>query len=182
MVAQVMNLDRIAEMGKEKGYVVEQDVDYGAGQIDIIWNIGVHHAVPDIKCGFVATEPDSGTGSKDAEDNQLSLRKIEEAAFRGIRSGLDKVYIVTDNEEMAKSVSGKIEWLASHGSLLRLDAVAVGFSPGQVERAVIKPSQKRVPKGKKTKRATGSHGPRFNRDKSKRGRINKQKRPPHGVM
>lgn len=32
---------------------------------------------------------------------------------------------------MAKSVSGKIEWLASHGSLIRLDAVSLGLAPEQ---------------------------------------------------
>jgi hypothetical protein len=73
---------------------------------------------------------------------QLSLRKIEEAAFRGIRSGLDKVYIVTENQEMAKSVSGKIEWLASHGSLIRLDAISLGLYPEQQqeESSIVTPS------------------------------------------
>jgi hypothetical protein len=32
--------------------------------------------------------------------------------------------VQTPNEKMAKSVSGKIEWLASFGSLLRLDAIS----------------------------------------------------------
>jgi hypothetical protein len=36
---------------------------------------------------------------------------------------LDKVYLVAENEEAAKAISGKIEWLASHGSLVRLDAI-----------------------------------------------------------
>jgi hypothetical protein len=48
---------------------------------------------------------------------------------------------------MAKSVSGKIEWLASFGSLLRLDAISLGIFPEQQESAVITPSQKRVPRG-----------------------------------
>jgi hypothetical protein len=55
---------------------------------------------------------------------------------------------------MAKSISGKIEWLASFGSLLRLDAVSLGISPHQRESAVITPSQKRVPKGKKIRKQT----------------------------
>ncbi|MDQ3852847.1 MAG: hypothetical protein M3299_08440 [Thermoproteota archaeon] len=32
-------------------------------------------------------------GNQDTEDNQLSLRKIEEAAFWVLRSGLDKVFL-----------------------------------------------------------------------------------------
>jgi hypothetical protein len=51
--------------------------------------------------------------SKDSKDNQFSLRKIQEVATCGMRSGMGKTYIVVDNEEMARSVSGKIEWLAS---------------------------------------------------------------------
>jgi hypothetical protein len=45
--------------------------------------------------------------SKDYEDNQFSPRKIEEAIVRGLRSGLDKVYLVAPNEEMAKSVRNR---------------------------------------------------------------------------
>jgi hypothetical protein len=93
-------------------------------------------------------------GNQDTEDNQLSLRKIEEAAFRGIRSGLDKVYLVAENDDMAKSVSGKIEWLASHGSLIRLDAISLGLYAEQQESSVIIPSQKRVPEGEKIRKET----------------------------
>jgi hypothetical protein len=45
--------------------------------------------------------------------------------------------LVAPNEEMAKSVSGKIEWLASFGSLLRLDAISLGIFPEQQESAII---------------------------------------------
>jgi hypothetical protein len=145
------SLDLLAEAGKEKGVEVEHDIDYGAGPIDIVWNINVHPALPDIKCGFIKLKSEEG-GSQDTEDNQLSLRKIEEAAIRGLRSGMDKVYLVAENEEMTKSVSGKIEWLASHGSLLRLDAVSLGLSPSQIEPAVITPSQRRVPEGEKIRK------------------------------
>jgi hypothetical protein len=55
---------------------------------------------------------------------------------------------------MAKSVSGKIEWLASHGSLIRLDAVSLGLAPEQAEQAVVTPSQKRVPQGEKIRKQT----------------------------
>ena len=147
------NLDRFVEAGQEQGFKVDREVDYGAGPIDVVWNIQVDPSLPDLKCGFVRLEYEDG-GSRDEEDNQLSLRKIEEAAIRGLRSGLDKVYLIADNEEMARSISGKIEWLASHGSLLRLDAVSLGLSPDQRGSSVITPSQKRVPEGEKIRKQT----------------------------
>jgi hypothetical protein len=154
VAAQNMNLERLIEAGEEKGFEVEQDVDFGAGPVDVVWNINVHRALPNVKFGFIVLggEEEQQGGSKDTDDNQLSLRKIEEASFRGIRSGLDKVYLVTENEEMAKSVSGKIEWLASHGSLIRLDAISLGLYPDQQESSVIIPSQKRVPEGEKIRK------------------------------
>ncbi|MFL6523494.1 MAG: hypothetical protein ACJ71B_08450 [Nitrososphaera sp.] len=152
MAAQNMNLERLVEAGEEKGFEVEQDVDFGAGPIDVVWNINVHPALPNIKFGFIVLGGQGEGGSQDTEDNQLSLRKIEEAAFRGIRSGLDKVYLITENDEMAKSVSGKIEWLASHGSLIRLDAISLGLYPEQQASSVITPSQQRVPEGEKIRK------------------------------
>jgi hypothetical protein len=154
VAAQNINLERLVEAGEEKGFEVEQDVDFGAGPVDVVWNINVHRALPNVKFGFIVLgeEEEQQGGSKDTDDNQLSLRKIEEATFRGIRSGLDKVYLVTENEEMAKSVSGKIEWLASHGSLIRLDAISLGLYPDQQESSVIIPSQKRVPEGEKIRK------------------------------
>jgi hypothetical protein len=149
-----MNLERLIEAGEEKGFEIEQDADYGAGPVDVVWNINVHPALPNIKFGFMVLGGQEEGGSKDTEDNQLSLRKIEEAAFRGIRSGLDKIYLVTENEEMAKSVSGKIEWLASHGSLIRLDAISLGLYPEQQDSSVITPSQQRVPEGEKIRKET----------------------------
>jgi hypothetical protein len=153
VAAQNINLERLVEAGEEKGFEVEQDVDFGAGPVDVVWNINVHRALPNVKFGFIVLgEEEQQGGSKDTDDNQLSLRKIEEATFRGIRSGLDKVYLVTENEEMAKSVSGKIEWLASHGSLIRLDAISLGLYPDQQESSVIIPSHKRVPEGEKIRK------------------------------
>jgi hypothetical protein len=153
LAAQNINLERLIEAGEEKGFEVEQEVDYGTGPLDIVWNINVHPSLPTIKCGFVVLGGEEGD-NQDTEDNQLSLRKIEEAAFRGIRSGLDKVYLVAENEDMAKSVSGKIEWLASHGSLIRLDAISLGLYPEQQESSVITPSQKRVPEGERIRKET----------------------------
>jgi hypothetical protein len=169
-----MNLERLIEAGEEKGFEVEQDVDFGAGPIDIVWNINVHPALPNIKCGFVLLGAQEEGGSQDTEDNQLSLRKIEEAAFRGIRSGLDKVYLIAENEDMAKSVSGKIEWLASHGSLVRLDAISLGLTPEQTEQAVVTPSQRRVPRGEKIRkqkmRKREAKLEKYNRPKGERRR------------
>jgi hypothetical protein len=62
--------------------------------------------------------------------------------------------MVVPNEEMAVSVSGKIEWLASFGSLFRLDAISLGIFPEQQESAVITSSQTRVPKGEKLRKRT----------------------------
>jgi hypothetical protein len=172
-MAQAVNLDALIDMGEEKGFKLERDVDYGAGPIDIVWNVNVHPALPNIKCGFVVLKAEEG-GNQDTEDNQLSLRKIEEAAFRGIRSGLDKVYLVAENEDMAKSVSGKIEWLASHGSLIRLDAISLGLYPEQQQSSVIIPSQKRVPEGEKirkeTEREREEKFDKYNRPQGEKGR------------
>jgi hypothetical protein len=52
-LAQAVNLDAIIDMGQERGFKVEQDIDFGAGPIDIVWNINVHPALPNIQCGFV---------------------------------------------------------------------------------------------------------------------------------
>lgn len=172
-MAQAVNLDALIDMGEEKGFKLERDVDYGADPIDIVWNVNVHPALPNIKCGFVVLKAEEG-GNQDTEDNQLSLRKIEEAAFRGIRSGLDKVYLLAENDDMAKSVSGKIEWLASHGSLIRLDTISLGLAPEQTEQAVVTPSQKRMPQGEKIRkqrmREREAKLEKYNRPKGERRR------------
>src|SRR5919108_3375124 len=148
------NLDALISMAEERGFEVQQNKDYGAGLIDLVCKINIHPSLPSINCGFIilGRSEEGGGGSKDSEDNQFSLRKIEEAIIRGLRSGLDKVYLVAPNEDMAKSISGKIEWLASFGSLLRLDAISLGIFPQQQESVVITPSQKRVPRGEKIRK------------------------------
>src|SRR5215218_2911297 len=148
---QNISLDPLIEMLEDKGFEIEQNKDSGAGPIDIVCKINVHPSLPAINCGFIVLKSEEG-GSKDYEDNQFSLRKIQEAIMRGLRSGLDKVYLVAPTEEMAKSVTGKVEWLASFGSLLRLDAISLGIFPEQQESAVITPSQKRVPRGEKIRK------------------------------
>jgi hypothetical protein len=145
------NLDTLIDIAKEKGFEVERNKYFQAGPIDLVYKINIHPSLPPINCGFIVLLSEEG-GSQDWEDSQFSLRKIEEAIIRGVRSGLDKVYLVAPNEDMAKSISGKIEWLASFGSLLRLDAISLGVFPQQQESAVITPSQKRVPQGKKTRK------------------------------
>src|SRR5215213_5479149 len=164
-------LDSLVSVGQEKGFEVEQNKDYGAGLIDVVWNINIHTALPVIKCGFVVlrSEREEEGGDKDWQDNQFSIRKIEEAAMRGIRNGMDRVYLIADNEEMAKSVSGKIEWLASFGSLIRLDTISLGIAPNQQSSsAVLIPSQQRVPKGEKIRKQT---------IKKREAKINKYSNP-----
>jgi hypothetical protein len=152
---QNIRLDPLIKTLKKSRFEVQQNKDFGAGQIDLVCKIAVHPSLPSINCGFIILRSEEG-GSKDSEDNQFSLRKIEEAIVRGIRSGMDKVYLLAPNEEMAKSVTGKIEWLASFGSVLRLDAISLGMFPTQQQQksTVITPSQKRVPQGKKIRKQT----------------------------
>src|SRR5215216_5410119 len=147
------NLDALISIAEERGFEVEENKDIGAGPVDVVFKINIHPSLPAINCGFIVLKSEE-RGSKDYEDNQLSLRKIQEAIMRGIRSGLDKVYLVAPTEEMAKSVTGKVEWLASFGSLLRLDAISLGIFPEQQGPAVITPSQKRVPEGEKIRKRT----------------------------
>jgi hypothetical protein len=145
--------DFLSQLDQSLSSFIENDVDYGYGKIDAIWHISLHPSLPSSKFGFVKIQSQKGTADQDEKDNQYSFRKIEEAIGRGIRSGCDKVFLVADNEEMAKSISGKIEWLASFGSLIRLDAISLGMFPTQQqESAVITPSQKRVPQGKKIRK------------------------------
>jgi hypothetical protein len=147
------NLDALISLAEERGFEIEENKDIGAGPVDVVFKINIHPSLPSINCGFIVLKSDEG-GSKDYEDNQFSSRKIQEAIIRGIRSGLDKVFLVAPNKEMAKSVSGKIEWLASFGSLLRLDAISLGIFPEQQESAIITPSQTRVPGGEKLRKQT----------------------------
>jgi hypothetical protein len=142
------DLNALISIAKDKGFEIEQNKDFGPGLIDLVFKVNIHPSVPPINCGFIILRAEEG-GSKDSEDNQLSLRKIEESSMRGIRSGMDKVYLVTENEEMAKFVSEKIEWLASFGSLIRLDTISLGIDPDQQSSAVLTPSQQRVAKGEK---------------------------------
>jgi hypothetical protein len=189
------------ELGRQRGFEVEAGKDYGAGPIDVVWNIAIHPALRDLTCRFIVMKPLAETLNEaiargevkrreDFEDDRswqeyrdkeaAYLKHIEEAALRGIRSGLDKVYLVAENEEAAKAISGKIEWLASHGSVLRLDAVALGLSMDQKGSSVIVPSQKRVPKGEKLRkqavRRREAKLERYNRPKGERRKKESKKK------
>ncbi|MFL6381166.1 MAG: hypothetical protein ACJ72S_07745, partial [Nitrososphaeraceae archaeon] len=73
-------LDVLINIAKEKEFEIEQqNKDYGAGPIDLVLNIEIHPALPKIKCGFIVLRAEEGGGTKDWQDNQYSLRKIEEA-------------------------------------------------------------------------------------------------------
>jgi hypothetical protein len=75
-------MNPILETGKDKGFEIVHGIDYGAGPIDVVWSINVHPALPDIRCGFIA------------------LRSEEEH-----QSGMDKTYLIAENEEMARSAA-----------------------------------------------------------------------------
>jgi hypothetical protein len=87
------NLDTLIRLAEERGFEVEEKKNIGAGLIDVVFKINIHPSLPAINCGFIVLKSEE-RGSKDYEDNQFSLRKIQEAIMRGIRSGLDKVYLV----------------------------------------------------------------------------------------
>jgi hypothetical protein len=147
--------DFLSQLDQSLSYSIEKDVDYGYGNIDAIWHISLHPSLPSSKFGFVKIQSQrekGGTADQDEKDNQYSFRKIEEAIGRGIRSGCDKVFLIADNEEMAKSISGRIEWLSSFGSIVRFDAVSIGVSPNQQRPSTIIPSQQRVPEGEKIRK------------------------------
>src|SRR5215204_7338165 len=142
------SLDFLSNLDQSLSYSIEKDVDYGYGKIDVIWYISLHPSLPSSKFGFIKIHSQEGNGNdQDWKDNQFSFRKIEEAVGRGIRSGCDKVFLVADNEEMSKSISGRIEWLSSFGSIIRFDAVSTGVSPNQQKPSTITPSQERLPEG-----------------------------------
>ena len=144
--------DFLSQLDQSLSYSIEKDVDYGYGKIDTIWHISLHPSLPSSKFGFIRIGAE-GRVDQDKKDNQYSFRKIEEAIGRGIRSGCDKVFLVVDNEEMAKSLSGRIEWLSSFGSIIRFDAVSIGVSPNQQNKpSTITPSQQRVPEGEKIRK------------------------------
>ena len=172
------SIDFLSQLDQSLSYSLEKDVDYGYGKIDVIWHISLHASLPSSKFGFVKIqsqqEKGEGKADQDWKDNQYSLRKIEEAIGRGIRSGCDKVFLVVDNEEMAKSISGRTEWLSSFGSIVRFDAVSSSISPNQKKPSTNIPSQERVPEGEKIRkeemRKREEKFDKYNRPKGERAR------------
>ena len=134
----------------------------------------MHPSLTLSKFGFVKiqSQPERKGNDQDWQDNQFSFRKIEEALGRGIRSGCDKVFLVVDNEEMAKSISGRTEWLSSFSSLVRFDAISTGISPNQKKPSTHIPSQERVPEGEKIRKKEIREGEekfdKYNRPKGKK--------------
>ena len=73
----------------------------------MVWNIKFHPALDVFRCGFIQLKEHEG-GSRDLDDGQFSLGKIE-AIMTGMRCGIDRLYLLCDNEDIAKSVTGQIE-------------------------------------------------------------------------
>ena len=170
----------LSQLDQSLSYSIEKDVDYGYGNIDAIWHISLHPSLPSSKFGFVKIQSQEGTAAdQDWKDNQYSFRKIEEAIGRGIRSGCDKVFLVADNEEMAKSISGRIEWLSSFGSIVRFDAVSISVIPNQHKPSGSIPSQQRVPEGEKIRkeemRKREKKFDKYNRPKGERAKEQESK-------
>jgi hypothetical protein len=118
----------LMELGRQRGFEVEAGKDYGAGPIDVVWNIAIHPALRDLTCGFIVMKPLAETLNEaiargevkrreDFEDDQswqeyrdkeaAYLKHIEEVALRGIRSGLDKVYLVAEMKKQQKSSAAR---------------------------------------------------------------------------
>jgi hypothetical protein len=133
----------LLKMSKKYGFEADVNKDYGFGSIDLVWHIKFHPKLDPLRVGFVRLKEQEG-GSSDLEDGQYLLGKIEEAIMLGLRSGMDRVYLLCDNEDIAKSATGQIKWLSSFGSIIRLDCYAATVFPGQGAQTKIIPSQNRV--------------------------------------
>lgn len=54
--------------------------------------------------------------------------------------------------QVQKKRTVAIEWLASHGGVIRLDSISLGLYPEQQQSSVITPSQQRIPEGEKIRK------------------------------
>lgn len=63
VAAQNINRERVVEACEEKDFEVVQDADYDAGRLDIVWNINVHPALPNIISGFIILGVEEEDGS-----------------------------------------------------------------------------------------------------------------------
>jgi hypothetical protein len=132
-------IKQLEKIAKNYGFKTEAGKDFGFGTIDLVLNIRFHPALDPITCGFIKLKEQEG-GSRDLQDGQFSLRKIEEAIMIGMRSGMERTYLVCDNDDIGKSVTGQIEWLASFGSLIRIDGYSAGISSLRESKTRIVPS------------------------------------------
>jgi hypothetical protein len=119
------SLKDLTTMGKKKGYKVARSMDNGFGVIDLVWYIKFHSRLPPLRCGFIGLK-DEQANIKDWNDKFL-LPIVEEAIMRGIRSGMDRLFIVCQNEEIANSVTRQAKRLKSLGSLLQFDSYSSGL-------------------------------------------------------
>jgi hypothetical protein len=50
---------------------------------------------------------------------------------------MDRLFVVCENEDTAKSVTGKMEWVSSFGSIFRFDVFSKGLYPRQGHKLKI---------------------------------------------
>jgi hypothetical protein len=123
--AVTKSLQNLTDIGRKKGYVVSRDVDYGFGKIDLVWNINFHSGLSPLKCGFI--ELNYNQVNSDQKDNQSLMAISEEAIMRGIRSGLDRIYLVCPDEKIAASVNRQSSRFKSIGSFLQFNSYSSGL-------------------------------------------------------
>jgi hypothetical protein len=137
----MMGIQLASEFGKKQGIKQQSNKDYGFGAIDLVWELQFHSEFRPIICGFIELKEQEG-GSRDLDDGQFSLRKIEEAIMTGMRSGMDRLFLLCGNADVAKSVAGQIQWLSSRGGLIRYDTYCEVLFPEneQIKVATIEKS------------------------------------------
>jgi len=113
-------IQQVTDLAEKQGIKQQLNKDYGFGLIDLVWELQIHPGLKPFVSGFIELKEQEG-GSKDLDDGQFSLRKIEEAIMTGMRSGVDRLFLFCGNEDVAKSVAGQIQWLSSRGGLIRYD-------------------------------------------------------------
>ncbi len=64
------SLDFLSNLGKSLEYSVETNIDYGYGNIDVVWNVSLHPLLPQIKLEFIKLESNEDGGRTNLEDNQ----------------------------------------------------------------------------------------------------------------
>ena len=91
----VSTIEVLMELGRQKGFDVEADKDYGAGPIDVVWHIKIHHALRDITCGFIIAKPLAKTLGEAIARGEVRKREDFESKLAGVPrqgSGLSKAY------------------------------------------------------------------------------------------